>query len=403
MNKVNDSSGDQCFQVNNGMFYLIRLMKKVTLSGVIIMIFLLSGCKTITKDEPIPKEMPVDQIDSDYQISSFQLDDSKTLEYRDVYHNNLSIVELEDHETYYVSTHLYLMDLKSKEITEVTSINRNNNDGRIWNFIELSDKSYLYTNVNYTGLSDFTFMDFEVIHLKEGNKKVITKGRVDKIYELPVFTVDKDAIYISVSSYDDVQDKIEGNYRIELWKFDTNTCEKIVSSTGRYYIGEHDHYSLDDECEFYSDQTIYINNNGSYFVTGNDDQKIMNKVEDGFISKVSWSLPKNLVHAIPLGHKYLVTERLKNTTEPDALISYVLDDHGTKYDLKTTLRLEDYCVLEEGIVGFYKGNTVILKDLEDRIGMTVVPELKGGIYFRKVDGKSVLVFKNGTCYNLTVK
>ena len=98
-----------------------------------------------------------------------------------------------------------------------------------------------------------------------------------------------------------------------------------------------------------------------------------------------------------------MTERLKNTTEPDALISYVLDDHGTKYDLKTTLRLEDYCVLEEGIVGFYKGNTVILKDLEDRIGMTVVPELKGGIYFRKVDGKSVLVFKNGTCYNLTVK
>ena len=54
-------------------------------------------------------------------------------------------------------------------------------------------------------------------------------------------------------------------------------------------------------------------------------------------------------------------------------------------------------------MGFYKGNTVILKDLEDRIGMTVVPELKGDIYFRKVDGKSVLVFKNGTCYNLTVK
>ena len=401
MNKVNDSSGDQCFQVNNGMFYLIRLMKKVTLSGVIIMIFLLSGCKTITKDEPIPKEMPVDQIDSDYQISSFQLDDSKTLEYRDVYHNNLSIVELEDHETYYVSTHLYLMDLKSKEITEVTSINRNNNEGRIWNFIELSDKSYLYTNVNYTGLSDFTFMDFEVIHLKEGNKKVITKGSVDNIYELPVFTVDKDAIYISVSSYDDAQDKTEGNYRIELWKFDTHTCEKMYSNTGRYDIGEHDHYSLEDECEFFSDRTIYINNNGSYFVTGNSDQTTMNKIEKGRISKTP--LTEKLVHAIPLGHKYLVTERLKNTTEPDALISYVLDDHGTKYDLKTTLRLEDYCVLEEGIVGFYKGNTVILKDLEDRIGMTVVPELKGDIYFRKVDGKSVLVFKNGTCYNLTVK
>ena len=126
MNKVNDSSGDQCFQVNNGMFYLIRLMKKVTLSWVIIMIFLLGGCKTITKDEPIPRDMTVDQIDTDYQISSFQLDDSKTLEYRDVYHNNLSIVELEDQETYYVSTHLYLMDLKSKEITEVTAINRGN-------------------------------------------------------------------------------------------------------------------------------------------------------------------------------------------------------------------------------------------------------------------------------------
>ena len=401
MNKMNDSSGDQCFQVNNGMFYLIRLMKKVTLSGVIIMIFLLSGCKTITKDEPIPKEMPVDQIDSDYQISSFQLDDSKTLEYRDVYHNNLSIVELEDHETYYVSTHLYLMDLKSKEITEVTAINRGNDEGRIWNFIELSDKSYLYTNVTYTGLSDFTFMDFEVIHLKEGNKKMITKGGVDNIYELPVFTVDKDAIYISVSSYDVAQDKTEGNYRIELWKFDTHTCEKMYSNTGRYDIGEHDHYSLEDECEFFSDRTIYINNNGSYFVTGNSDQTTMNKIEKGRISKTP--LTEKLVHAIPLGHKYLVTERLKNTTEPDALISYVLDDHGTKYDLKTTLRLEDYCVLEEGIVGFYKGNTVILKDLEDRIGMTVVPELKGDIYFRKVDGKSVLVFKNGTCYNLTVK
>lgn len=398
---MNDSSGDQCFQVNNGMFYLIRLMKKVTLSGVIIMIFLLSGCKTITKDEPIPKEMPVDQIDSDYQISSFQLDDSKTLEYRDVYHNNLSIVELEDHETYYVSTHLYLMDLKSKEITEVTAINRGNDEGRIWNFIELSDKSYLYTNVTYTGLSDFTFMDFEVIHLKEGNKKMITKGGVDNIYELPVFTVDKDAIYISVSSYDEAQDKTEGNYRIELWKFDTHTCEKMYSNTGRYDIGEHDHYSLEDECEFFSDRTIYINNNGSYFVTGNSDQTTMNKIEKGRISKTP--LTEKLVHAIPLGHKYLVTERLKNTTEPDALISYVLDDHGTKYDLKTTLRLEDYCVLEEGIVGFYKGNTVILKDLEDRIGMTVVPELKGDIYFRKVDGKSVLVFKNGTCYNLTVK
>ena len=392
MNKMNDSSGDQCFQVNNGMFYLIRLMKKVTLSGVIIMIFLLSGCKTITKDEPIPKEMPVDQIDSDYQISSFQLDDSKTLEYRDVYHNNLSIVELEDHETYYVSTHLYLMDLKSKEITEVTAINRGNEEGRIWNFIELSDKSYLYTNVTYTGLSDFTFMDFEVIHLKEGNKKMITKGGVDNIYELPVFTVDKDAIYISVSSYDEAQDKTEGNYRIELWKFDTHTCEKMYSNTGRYDIGEHDHYSLEDECEFFSDRTIYINNNGSYFVTGNSDQTTMNKIEKGRISKTP--LTEKLVHAIPLGHKYLVTERLKNTTEPDALISYVLDDHGTKYDLKTTLRLEDYCVLEEGIVGFYKGNTVILKDLEDRIGMTVVPELKGDIYFRKVDGKSVLVFKN---------
>lgn len=401
MNKMNDSSGDQCFQVNNGMFYLIRLMKKVTLSGVIIMIFLLSGCKTITKDEPIPKEMPVDQIDSDYQISSFQLDDSKTLEYRDVYHNNLSIVELEDHETYYVSTHLYLMDLKSKEITEVTAINRGNDEGRIWNFIELSDKSYLYTNVTYTGLSDFTFMDFEVIHLKEGNKKMITKGGVDNIYELPVFTVDKDAIYIPVSSYDEAQDKTEGNYRIELWKFDTHTCEKMYSNTGRYDIGEHDHYSLEDECEFFSDRTIYINNNGSYFVTGNSDQTTMNKIEKGRISKTP--LTEKLVHAIPLGHKYLVTERLKNTTEPDALISYVLDDHGTKYDLKTTLRLEDYCVLEEGIVGFYKGNTVILKDLEDRIGMTVVPELKGDIYFRKVDGKSVLVFKNGTCYNLTVK
>ena len=401
MNKMNDSSGDQCFQVNNGMFYLIRLMKKVTLSGVIIMIFLLSGCKTITKDEPIPKEMPVDQIDSDYQISSFQLDDSKTLEYRDVYHNNLSIVELEDHETYYVSTHLYLMDLKSKEITEVTAINRGNDEGRIWNFIELSDKSYLYTNVTYTGLSDFTFMDFEVIHLKEGNKKMITKGGVDNIYELPVFTVDKDAIYISVSSYDEAQDKTEGNYRIELWKFDTHTCEKMYSNTGRYDIGEHDHYSLEDECEFFSDRTIYINNNGSYFVTGNSDQTTMNKIEKGRISKTP--LTEKLVHAIPLGHKYLVTERLKNTTEPDALISYVLDDHGTKYDLKTTLRLEDYCVLEEGIVGFYKGNTVILKDLEDRIGMTVVPELKGDIYFRKVDGKSVLVFKNGTCYNMTVK
>lgn len=48
MSKVNDRSGDQSFQVNNGMFYLIRLMKKVTLSGVIIMIFLLGGCKTIT-------------------------------------------------------------------------------------------------------------------------------------------------------------------------------------------------------------------------------------------------------------------------------------------------------------------------------------------------------------------
>ena len=66
MNKVNDSSGDQCFQVNNGMFYLIRLMKKVTLSWVIIMIFLLGGCKTITKDEPIPRDMTVDQIDTDF-------------------------------------------------------------------------------------------------------------------------------------------------------------------------------------------------------------------------------------------------------------------------------------------------------------------------------------------------
>ena len=400
MNKMNDSSGDQGFQVNNGMFYLIRLMKKVTLSGVIIMIFLLGGCKTITKDEPIPRDMTVDQIDSDYQISSFQLDDSKTLEYRDVYHNNLSIVELEDQETYYVSTHLYLMDLKSKEITEVTAINRGN-EGRIWNFIELSDKSYLYTNVTYTGLSDFTFMDFEVIHLKEGNKKVITKGRVDNIYELPVFTVDKDAIYISVSSYEDAQDKTEGNYRIELWKFDTNICEKIVFSTGRYYIGEQDQYSLDDECEFLFDQKLHINNNKVYFISGNSDQTTMNKIEDGLITKTP--LTRNLVNATPLGNKILITEWLKNTAEPDALISYVLDDHGTKYDLKTTLRLESYCVLEEGVVGFYKGNTVILKDLEDRIGMTVVPELRDSSYIRKVDGNSVLVFKNGTCYNLTVK
>ena len=401
MNKMNDSSGDQGFQVNNGMFYLIRLMKKVTLSWVIIMIFLLGGCKTITKDEPIPRDMTVDQIDTDYQISSFQLDDSKTLEYRDVYHNNLSIVELEDQETYYVSTHLYLMDLKSKEITEVTAINRGNDEGRIWNFIELSDKSYLYTNVTYTGLSDFTFMDFEVIHLKEGNKKMITKGGVDNIYELPVFTVDKDAIYISVSSYDEAQDKTEGNYRIELWKFDTHTCEKMYSNTGRYDIGEHDQYSLDDECEFLFDQKLHINNNKVYFISGNSDQTMMNKIENDLISKTP--LTRKLVNATPLGNKILITEWLKNTAEPDALISYVLDDHGTKYDLKTTLRLEDYCVLEEGIVGFYKGNTVILKDLEDRIGMTVVPELKGGIYFRKVDGNSVLVFKNGTCYNLTVK
>ena len=398
---MNDSSGDQGFQVNNGMFYLIRLMKKVTLSWVIIMIFLLGGCKTITKDEPIPRDMTVDQIDTDYQISSFQLDDSKTLEYRDVYHNNLSIVELEDQETYYVSTHLYLMDLKSKEITEVTAINRGNDEGRIWNFIELSDKSYLYTNVTYTGLSDFTFMDFEVIHLKEGNKKMITKGGVDNIYELPVFTVDKDAIYISVSSYDEAQDKTEGNYRIELWKFDTHTCEKMYSNTGRYDIGEHDQYSLDDECEFLFDQKLHINNNKVYFISGNSDQTMMNKIENDLISKTP--LTRKLVNATPLGNKILITEWLKNTAEPDALISYVLDDHGTKYDLKTTLRLEDYCVLEEGIVGFYKGNTVILKDLEDRIGMTVVPELKGGIYFRKVDGNSVLVFKNGTCYNLTVK
>ena len=104
------------------------------------MISLLGGCKTITKDEPLSRNMPVDQIETDYQVSSFQLDDSKILEYRDVYHNNLSVVELEDHEAYSVSTHLYLMDLKSKEITEVTAINRGNDEGRIWNFIELSDK-----------------------------------------------------------------------------------------------------------------------------------------------------------------------------------------------------------------------------------------------------------------------
>lgn len=402
MNKVNDSSDDQCFQGTKGIFYSVNLMKKVILCWVIIMISLLGGCKTITKDEPLSRNMPVDQIETDYQVSSFQLDDSKILEYRDVYHNNLSVVELEDHEAYSVSTHLYLMDLKSKEITEVTAINRGNDEGRIWNFIELSDKSYLYTNVTYTGLSDFTFMDFEVIHLKEGDKKIITKGSVDNIYELPEFTVDKDSIYISVSSYDDAQDKTEGKYRIELWKFDANTCEKIISSTGGYHVSEHDHYSLDDECEFLFDQKIHVNNNKIYFITGNSDQTTMNKIEKGRISKTP--LTEKLVNAAPLGNKILITEWLKNTAEPDALISYVLEDHGAKYDLKTTLRLENYCVLEKGIVGFYNGEIVILKDLGDRIGMTAVPELNGCIYFRKVDGNSVLVFDhNGTCYNLTVK
>lgn len=371
-------------------------MKKVILGYIIITILFLSGCKTVTDDVTVSSYMTVDQIETDYQVTSFQLDESKTLEYRDVYHYNLSIVELENCGAYFVSTHLYLMDLNSKEIKEITSIHRSNDEGRIWNFLELSDKSYLYTEVTYPSLSDQSLMYFEVIHLEDNNKNVITKGYVNDIYSLPVFTVDNDSIYFTVSSLDYEEVEMNGNYRIEIWKFDTNKNEKIYSNIGRYTD-----YYLDDECEFLFDQKIHINDNKVYFISGNSYQTTMNKIENDSISKTP--LTKKLVNATPLGNKILITEWLKNTAESDALISYVLDDHEVKYDLKATLRLGSYCVLEKGVVGFYNGEIVILKDLEDSIGMTVVPEIRDSAYFRKVDRNSVLIFKYGYCYYLTIK
>ena len=293
-------------------------MRIIKVLIALLFIVLLVSCEN--NNQKIIKEKYIKQNEELYSIEYLpelsELIIGYDYDIHEVYKNKLSMIDNDINDFFTYTEHLYLFDLETHHIHEVTDIDFKGK--RIWSFIELDNDEYLYVELLAPN-NEYGLINFNIKYQTKSEIYTIREGYINNVLLLPEFMINNNDIYFKYSS---MENSSFGNYTIEVIKYNNDTFSSIFKEVGRY-----DNFYLDDDCNHFTDNQIHFTNDVKMFITYSSDATNIcaNYINnDGVISK-KIPFEKGYASITPVGDKLIVTEWERVDGE-DRLYSFIVND-----------------------------------------------------------------------------
>ena len=361
-------------------------MRIIKVLIALLFIVLLVSCEN--NNQKIIKEKYIKQNEELYSIEYLpelsELIIGYDYDIHEVYKNKLSMIDNDINDFFTYTEHLYLFDLETHHIHEVTDIDFKGK--RIWSFIELDNDEYLYVELLAPN-NEYGLINFNIKYQTKSEIYTIREGYINNVLLLPEFMINNNDIYFKYSS---MENSSFGNYTIEVIKYNNDTFSSIFKEVGRY-----DNFYLDDDCNHFTDNQIHFTNDVKMFITYSSDATNIcaNYINnDGVISK-KIPFEKGYASITPVGDKLIVTEWERVDGE-DRLYSFIVNDKMYKNVLDYAYHYYRSCTLGDKTIALPESALVkiYLNNSNDELYSYALGELHAYRFYRKIDDNSVLLF-----------
>lgn len=362
---------------------------------------LLAACGTDAQQDEVNEVMMIKEeypVEFNYEevffdFSDYSGDQFSNLDFRNFYKNKIYLVEVVDEDIYYYSNRLYTYDLENNELTEIKDIIKQDEKNRIYDFLQLKDNKYLYTEITTNKeIGDFGVVYYETYIQENDERQLVSFGYTDGTLIVPMSIIKDDNIYLVYrkKGYDEMTKMMTGKDTVEVIRVDADSQDIIYKN---------DFEKLDRNQLFFDSDglRLLIRSNGNYDLINlenkNDIIRIWEDEEDEYHER-----------AIPVDDHICFS--VFNPYTDEIFKSYFILKDGSKKEYNThTYRYADYVQLGDITIAITNDCDLIMLAYEnDELYIKDIEDLKGAIYFRKIDDQSVVIFKgNEQRYLLTLE
>ncbi|SJZ92114.1 hypothetical protein [Anaerorhabdus furcosa] len=371
-------------------------MRKLVLYLLVALTFV-SGCSkkkneiaiTSTANEKLNFEV------IEFRAPSIESAKSNKYEFREIYNNSLPIIELVEHENYYSSEELYLMNLESNDIKQIQGIKKVDVNNRIWSFVEISENEFIYIELAYDELEgDNSLIKYTINYSNSNMTKELFSGNCYGIYNLPIFMIKEDKLFISgISNYEN-NGKID-SYYIYFGEINENGLEILYSNESKVVNNQ-----LSNDAEILYGTTLILNEESILFFTEINNTRFMNIYKDGKVVKYSLNNQGIINYSIPV-NGYLICNEFVDNKEN----YYLLNSNLEKVKDIEKISISDFAITKYGTYIINEKGLYFLYLSDDKSELIVkkVERIVNPIYFRVVNENDTLVFTDNGINRINIK